>query len=235
MIGVPVSGLAVWRAHHDVVNQSPTFVGHNLFTSNPVAVEALGRWGNPDDAVDLTALGELAGSAEVQTWADDTHRDLPRLRTHDRTGARVDEVDYTRSYHDLMRVAVGHGLTAELWTRPEGSGAHLRRAIGFTTWSRAEAGHLCPVSMTYAAAPALRSTPALSERWLPRLASRDYDPVLAPWSGTSSAIAGMGMTEKQGGSDVRANVTRAVATPGGPSRAATPTGSRATSGSSRHR
>ncbi|KGN33282.1 acyl-CoA dehydrogenase [Knoellia sinensis KCTC 19936] len=201
---------------HDVVNQVPDFVGHNLYTSNAAATEALERWGDPADASDLTALGALAGSVETQAWADDAHRDTPRLRTHDRTGARVDEVEYDRSYHDLMRVAVGHGLTAEPWTRPAGSGAHLRRALGFMTWSRAEAGHLCPVSMTYAAAPALSSSPDLAARWLPRLASRDYDPVLAPFSAKGSAIAGMGMTEKQGGSDVRANVTRATAIAGGP-------------------
>ena len=199
-----------------VVNQVPDFSGHNSFATDAVAVEALQRWGRPEDVAGLTALGELAGSAVTQSWADDAHRDTPRLRTHDRTGLRVDEVDYDRSYHDLMRVAVGHGLTAEAWTQPTNSGAHLRRAAGFVTWSRAEAGHLCPVSMTYAAAPALRSTPALADRWVPLLASREYDPELRPFADRRSAIAGMGMTEKQGGSDVRANVTRAEAVPGGP-------------------
>ncbi|WP_404383058.1 acyl-CoA dehydrogenase family protein [Knoellia locipacati] len=201
---------------HDVVNQVPDFSGHNLFATDAVAVEAMQRWGRREDVAALSSLGELAGSATTQGWADDAHRDTPRLRTHDRTGQRVDEVDYTRSYHDLMRVAVGHGLTAEAWTRPRDSGAHLRRAAGFVTWSRAEAGHLCPISMTYAAAPALRSTPALTDRWVPLLASREYDPVPRPRRERGSAIAGMGMTEKQGGSDVRANATRAEATPGGP-------------------
>lgn len=200
----------------DVVNQVPDLTGHDLFTTDAVAVEAMERWGDPADVAGLTELGRLAGSAEVQGWADDAHRDVPRLRTHDRTGRRVDEVDYTRGYHALMRVATGHGLTAEAWTRPSGSGAHLRRAVGFVTWSRAEAGHLCPVSMTYAAAPALRAAPSLADRWVPLLASRDYDPVLRPFGERRSAIAGMGMTEKQGGSDVRANVTRAVSAPDGP-------------------
>ncbi|XKF12161.1 acyl-CoA dehydrogenase family protein [Knoellia locipacati] len=198
------------------MNQVPDFSGHNLFATDAVAVEAMQRWGRREDVAALSSLGELAGSATTQGWADDAHRDTPRLRTHDRTGQRVDEVDYTRSYHDLMRVAVGHGLTAEAWTRPRDSGAHLRRAAGFVTWSRAEAGHLCPISMTYAAAPALRSTPALTDRWVPLLASREYDPVPRPRRERGSAIAGMGMTEKQGGSDVRANATRAEATPGGP-------------------
>ncbi|CAN7457695.1 acyl-CoA dehydrogenase family protein [Knoellia sp. LjRoot47] len=201
---------------HDVANQVPDFTGHDLFGTDAVAVEAVQRWGRPEDVPRLHALGELAGNPLTQAWADDAHRDIPRLRTHDRTGQRVDEVDYSRSYHDLMRVAVGHGLTAEAWTQPADSGAHLRRAAGFVTWSRAEAGHLCPVSMTYAAAPALRSTPALADRWVPLLASRDYDPALRAFGERTSAIAGMGMTEKQGGSDVRANATRAEAFPGGP-------------------
>jgi putative acyl-CoA dehydrogenase len=201
---------------HDVVNQVPDLVGHNLLATDAVAVEALDRWGRPEDRDELMSLGELAGSREVQAWADDAHRNPPRLLTHDRVGHRVDEVAYDRGYHDLMRTAVGHGLTAEAWTHPADTGAHRRRAVGFVTWSRAEAGHLCPVSMTYAAAPALRSTPALADSWLPRLASRDYDPALAAFSDKRSAIAGMGMTEKQGGSDVRADVTLALATPGGP-------------------
>ncbi|KGN41018.1 acyl-CoA dehydrogenase family protein [Knoellia aerolata] len=200
----------------DVVNQVPDLVGHDLFSTDAVAVEAMARWGRPEDVPALADLGRRAGSAEVQAWADDAHRNPPRLRTHDRTGRRVDEVDYDRGYHDLLRTAVGHGLTAEPWTRPAGTGAHLRRAVGFVTWSRAEAGHLCPVSMTYAAAPALRSSPALAARWVPRLASREYDRALAPVAQKRSAIAGMGMTEKQGGSDVRATLTRGVATPGGP-------------------
>ena len=201
---------------HDVVNQVPDFVGHNLFATDAVAVEAMDRWGQPDELAELISLGELAGCRETQDWADDAQRNTPRLLTHDRAGNRVDEVAYQRSYHDLMRTAVGHGLTAEAWTRPPGTGAHLRRAVGFVTWSRAEAGHLCPISMTYAAAPALRTAPTLADRWLPKLASRDYDPALKPFSDRGSAIAGMGMTEKQGGSDVRANVTRAESRPGGP-------------------
>jgi putative acyl-CoA dehydrogenase len=201
---------------HDVVNDVPDFVGHNLFSSDAVAVEAMNRWGRAEDVAELTALGSLAGDAATRARADDAHRNPPRLLTHDRVGHRIDEVAYDRGYHDLMRVAVGHGLTAEAWTRPADSGAHVRRAAGFVTWSRAEAGHLCPISMTYAAAPALRSSPALADRWLPLLASRDYDPELKAFSARRSAIAGMGMTEKQGGSDVRANLTRAIATPGGP-------------------
>ena len=110
-----------------------------------------------------------------------------------------------------MGVAVGAGLTAEPWTQPAGSGAHVRRAAGFIAWSENEQGHLCPISMTYAAAPALAANPTLAQRWLPQLASRSYDFGLRPLDQKSGALVGMGMTEKQGGSDVRANTTRAVA------------------------
>ncbi|HSF97217.1 MAG TPA: acyl-CoA dehydrogenase family protein, partial [Ornithinibacter sp.] len=127
-----------------------------------------------------------------------------------------DEVEYHPSYHRLMDVAVGHGLTAEPWSRPSASGAHARRAAGFIVWSQVEAGHLCPVSMTYAAAPVLAAEPATADRWMPGLTSRAYDPVLAPMATKAGLTVGMGMTEKQGGSDVRANTTRAVRTPGGP-------------------
>jgi putative acyl-CoA dehydrogenase len=195
---------------HEVTNQVPDFSGHDLFSTDPVLTEGLARWGAAEDAADLAELGRLAGSAEVQALADRAERHSPTLRTHDRRGVRVDEVDYDPAYHDLMRTAVGHGLTAEPWARPAGSGAHVRRAVGFVVWSQAEAGHLCPVSMTYAAAPALSATPALAERLIPALASRTYDPTLAPLASKAGAIMGMGMTEKQGGSDVRANTTTAV-------------------------
>ncbi len=111
---------------------------------------------------------------------------------------------------------MGNGLTAEPWTRPLDAGAHARRAAGFVVWSQVEAGHLCPVSMTYAAAPALAAEPDVAARWLPGLASRSYDPVLSPMADKAGLTVGMGMTEKQGGSDVRANTTSAVAAPGGP-------------------
>ena len=138
------------------------------------------------------------------------------LRTHAATGERLDEVEYHPAYHRLMEVAVGHGLTAEPWTRPAGSGAHARRAAGFVVWSQVEAGHLCPVSMTYAAAPALTAAPDVARDWLPGLASRAYDPRLRRHADKPGLTLGMGMTEKQGGSDVRANTTRAVPAADGP-------------------
>ena len=195
---------------HDVTNTVPDFVGHDLFGSDAVLTESLGRWGLAEDAAELGALGRQANSAATLDLADRAERHSPVLRTHDRRGERIDEVDFDPAYHQLMTVAVGAGLTAEPWTAPAGSGAHLRRAIGFHVWSQAEAGHLCPISMTYAAVPALRSTPALAEVVVPKLASRVYEARLAPLAAKSGATMGMGMTEKQGGSDVRANATVAV-------------------------
>ena len=163
-----------------------------------------------------TSWARLAGSPTAQAWADDADRQTPRLRTHRPTGERADQVDYHPAYHSLLGTAVANGLTAEPWTRPSGSGAHLRRAIGFVVWSQVEAGHGCPVSMTYAAAPALGHDPDLAARWVPRLASRDYEPELRPVADKAGALCGMGMTEKQGGSDVRANTTRAEPAADGP-------------------
>ncbi len=202
-----------------MTNQVPPLPAHDVLASDTALAEAVERWVSPDDpdgAAALHDLGRLAGTAEVRAWADQADRVTPVLRTHAPTGERLDEVEYHPAYHRLMEVAVGEGLTAEAWTRPVGTGAHARRAAGFVLWSQVEAGHLCPVSMTYAAAPALAAAPDLAGRWLPGLASRAYDPVLRPRADKPGLTVGMGMTEKQGGSDVRANTTRAVAAPGGP-------------------
>ena len=204
---------------HVVTNVVPPPSDLNLLGCDQALGEAVERWVAPDDPVGASALsdlGALAGTGEVRTWADQADRVTPVLRTHAATGERLDEVEYHPSYHRLMEVAVGHGLTAEPWARPSASGAHARRAAGFIVWSQVEAGHLCPVSMTYAAAPALAAEPSLADRWMPGLTSRAYDPVLAPGATKAGLTVGMGMTEKQGGSDVRANTTRAVSTPDGP-------------------
>src|SRR5699024_9319016 len=143
-------------------------------------------------------------------------RNTPRLVTHDRWGHRIDEVDFDPAWHELMSTATGAGLTGTPWVRPEGGAGHLRRAAGLITWSQVEPGHICPITMTNAAVPALRHSPELAARWEPLLTSRTYDFGLREAGTKAGAIAGMGMTEKQGGSDVRANSTRAVLTPGGP-------------------
>jgi putative acyl-CoA dehydrogenase len=201
---------------HEVTNQVPPYEDHDLLREDPALAEAVDRWVGAEDLDGLADLARLAGSAEAQAHGRlaDTH--VPVLRTHDARGNRVDEVEFHPSWHWLMDRAVGAGLTAEPWTRPARSGAHARRAAGFMLWSRVEAGHGCPVSMTYAAGSALRHDPAHAMRWLPALASRSYEFGIRPVATKKGAIAGMGMTEKQGGSDVRANTTRAVPTPDGP-------------------
>ncbi|GAB2569482.1 DNA alkylation response protein [Paractinoplanes abujensis] len=194
---------------HEVFNQAPPLVDHDV-AADPALLAAVEREGAPWAAGDLHRLGKLAGTAEPQRWADEANRHEPRLLTHDRYGHRVDEVDFHPSWHRLMEVAVSEGLAGAAWagTRP---GAHVARAAGFYVWSQVEAGHACPVSMTYAVIPALRHAPGLSALYEPLLASRSYDPGLRTPSAKSGLLAGMGMTEKQGGSDVRANTT--VATP----------------------
>ncbi len=199
-------------ATHEVTNQPPPLVDYDVFSADRTLGQAVERYGAGWAADDLKALGAKAGSAQAQRWADEANRYPPVLRTHDRYGHRLDEVDYHPSYHELMRTAIEQGLHAVPWAdaRP---GAHVVRAAGFYVWSQTDAGHGCPVSMTYAAVPALTAPgadPDIAAAWLPRLTSRTYDSDLHP--GKTSAIAGMAMTEKQGGSDVRAGTTRALPT-----------------------
>ncbi|MEO6821638.1 MAG: acyl-CoA dehydrogenase family protein [Candidatus Nanopelagicales bacterium] len=190
-----------------VTNQAPPLTGHNTYTADLGLPEAVARYA-PDAELDLHDLGWLSGDATWQSRGDEANRDVPRLRTHDRYGHRVDEVVYNPAWHELLEVAVLHGLHATPWEsrRP---GAHAARAAGFIVWSGVEAGHGCPVSMTYAAVPALRTDPDLAAAWIPRLTATSYDPALRAPGTKVGALAGMGMTEKQGGSDVRTNTTRA--------------------------
>ncbi|WP_328536025.1 acyl-CoA dehydrogenase family protein [Streptomyces sp. NBC_00344] len=195
---------------HTVSNQPPPLVGHDVFTSDAVLTEAVDRHTAREIAEEvreeLGALGRSAGSGQVQEWGALANEHPPRLRTHDRYGHRIDEVEFHPAWHRLLGKAVSAGLT-DAWGRP---GGHLRRAAGFLVWSQVEAGHGCPVSMTHAAVPALRSDPALAAEWEPRLTSHIYEQELRPAGGKPGALFGMGMTEKQGGSDVRANTTSAV-------------------------
>lgn len=205
---------------HEVTNQAPPFIGHDVFSSDQVLAEGVDRWvpeaHRLSAVTELADLGRRAGTEEAADLADRAHRTTPRLVTHDRWGHRVDEVEFDPAWHELMRTAAAAGLTAAPWARDEGSGAHVRRAAGMITWSQVEPGHICPITMTNAAVPALRHSPELAARWEPLLASRAYEFGLREATTKAGAIAGMGMTEKQGGSDVRANSTMAVATPGGP-------------------
>ena len=195
------------RATHEVLNQPPPLAGHDV-AQDPALLEALSREDAGAVAAELHELGVLAGSAQTQEQARLANDHVPRLRTHDRYGHRIDEVDYHPAWHALMSVAVSQGLHAAPWADRE-PGAHLARAAKFYVWSQAEAGHGCPVSMTYAAVPALRHAPELARRFEPLLASRAYDPGLRVPETKAGLLCGMAMTEKQGGSDVRAGSTRA--------------------------
>lgn len=198
-------------ATHEVTNQVPDLVGHDV-AADPPLLEALEREGAGWYRDELHAVGRLAGSATAQGWADAAHRNEPRLRTHDRVGHRIDEVDYDPGYQELTRVAVEHGFAGAPWA-DDRSGAHVARAAGYVAWSQVEAGHGCPITMTYAVLPALRAAPDLLAQYGPGLTSRVHDPGLRVPSTKRGLLAGMGMTEKQGGSDVRANTT--VARPDG--------------------
>ncbi|MET9291461.1 acyl-CoA dehydrogenase family protein [Streptomyces sp. NPDC003077] len=194
---------------HMVTNQPPPLVGHDVFTSDPALVEGVARHVSPGsrDTVhgELSDLGRAAGSAQAQRWGALANENPPVLRTHDRYGHRVDEVEFHPAWHRLLGHAVSSGLT-DAWSRPDG---HLRRTASFLVWTQVEAGHACPLSMTHAAVPALRTDPELAAEWEPRLTSRVYDAQLRPAAEKPGVLAGMAMTEKQAGSDVRAITTRA--------------------------
>ncbi len=192
---------------HEVLNQVPPLVGYDV--ADDPALEAALRRESAGGGPELHELGSRAGSAEVQELARLANEHPPVLRTHDTRGNRIDEVEFHPAWHELMATAVGHGLHAAPWLEPA-PGAHVARAARFYVWSQAEAGHGCPISMTYASVPALRHEPGLAERFGPLLASRSYDPGLRAPDGKAGLLAGMAMTEKQGGSDVRAGTTRAV-------------------------
>ncbi|HEV2784380.1 MAG TPA: acyl-CoA dehydrogenase family protein [Actinophytocola sp.] len=195
-------------ATHEVTNQVPPLVGHDV-AADPALVEALRREGAEWAEPELRALGALAGSEQAQEWGRLAHAYPPVLRTHDRYGHRIDEVEFHQSWHELMAVAVSSGIHAAPW-RDDRAGAHVARAAKMYVWSQVEPGHTCPISMTYAAVPALRHTPELAAVLEPLLAAPEYDFGLREPTSKRGLIAGMSMTEKQGGSDVRANTTRAV-------------------------
>ncbi|MFF3492576.1 acyl-CoA dehydrogenase family protein [Streptomyces sp. NPDC002795] len=195
---------------HTVTNQVPPLVGYDVFSADPALTQGLKRHLDPalldETLADLTLLGRTAGSAQAQEWGRLANENPPRLRTHDRYGHRIDEVEFHPAWHRLLGKGASAGLTSA-WTRP---GGHLRRAAAFLVWSQVEAGHLCPLSMTHAAVPALRTDPELAAEWEPRLTSTVYDFGMRPAARKAGVLFGMAMTEKQGGSDVRANTTRAV-------------------------
>jgi putative acyl-CoA dehydrogenase len=202
-------------ATHDVTNQVPPLVDVDVLAADEALTQAVLRHGGQAALDQVKGLGELAGTARAQAWGDQADTDPPVLRTHDPRGQRVDEVDYHPAWHQLLRTGVEHGLNGAPWVSGEPA-AHVVRAAGFLVWTQVDAGHACPLSMTYAAVPALQTDPALARVWVPRLTATDYDVGLRRPADKAGCLAGMGMTEKQGGSDVRAGTTRAVPAPGGP-------------------
>ena len=194
---------------HEVFNQPEPLVNYNLFEANLPLQSAL-KFNAPGlDTAELKQLGAMLGTADMQTHARLANVHTPQLHTHDRFGRRIDQVEFHPSYHALMTVATGAGLHGTPWTG-DGDSPHVQRAAGFMLFTELEPSSLCPISMTYAVTPALHGNAAIYADWAPKLTSRQYDPTLRLWRDKAGVTMGMGMTEKQGGSDVRANTTRAV-------------------------
>ncbi len=200
---------APFSATHEVFNQAPPLEGYNVFEQDRPLVEALAREGGEWARDRARAAGEVAGGEAIE-WGRQANENPPKLRTHDRHGNRIDEVEFHPSWHRLVELAVSSGSHSLPWTEDR-PGGHVARAAIFMTLGQAEGGHGCPISMTYSAVPALRAVPELAAEWEPLLTSTTYDPRLVPVADKAGALCGMAMTEKQGGSDVRANTT--IATP----------------------
>ncbi len=200
-------------ATHEVANQATALEGYNTFTADRVLTEALRREGGDWAADRVSEVGEFAGSAQAIRWGFEANENPPRLKTHDRFGNRIDEVEFHPAWHHLLGAGVAFGEHALPWREP-GPGAHVARAAMFVA-SQAEAGVGCPLSMTYSVIPALRKQPELAAEWEPRFTSLAYDGELKPAAEKPGSLCGMGMTEKQGGSDVRANTTVAAPLNGG--------------------
>ncbi|MBO0878690.1 MAG: acyl-CoA dehydrogenase family protein, partial [Pseudonocardia sp.] len=200
---------------HRVTNQVPPLDGYDPLACDPALADALAREAAESAGPTLARLGELArtvvGSGEGREHARLANEHQPVLRSHDRYGNRIDEVEFHPSWHWLINESVRAGAHAAPWAPEAGAGAHVARAGAFYLMSQLEQGHCCPISMTYAAVPALRNDPGLAARYEPGLRSSSYRPGLAEPGGKEGLLAGMSMTEKQGGSDVRAGST--VATP----------------------
>jgi putative acyl-CoA dehydrogenase len=213
---VSAAGLqAPWQTH-TVFNQAPPLQGLDVFASNLPLVEATRREGAEWVTERASALGRFVGEAggPQQEWGRLANENKPILRTFDRYGQRIDEVEFHPAWHKLMRMGVEHELHSLPWTSEEPS-PHTARAALYMTAMQAEAGFCCPITMTFAVVPALRATPDLAAEWEPLVTAATYDPRLIPAEEKGSAIAGMAMTEKQGGSDVRANTTVARPLNGG--------------------
>ena len=196
--------------NHEVLNQPPPLIDYNLFSTDRALRTAVAREGAGWACAALEEFGSRMGTAETIQWGALANENPPVLRTHDRYGNRRDEVEFHPAWHNVMRESVRAGVHNLPWaeTRP---GGHVARAAMAMLASENEAGHVCPLSMTYSAVPVLRRHPALAAEWEPRILSNEYDESFRPAPEKRGVLIGMAMTEKQGGSDVRANTTRAEA------------------------
>jgi putative acyl-CoA dehydrogenase len=198
------------HATHEVLNQPQPLADYDLFAGNRALQDALKFNAPALDTAPLARLGREIGAREMQAHARLANVFTPQLHSHDRYGRRVDQVEFHPSYHVLMSAAVQAGLHGTPWAGSQPF-AHVLRAAGFMLFTELEPSVLCPISMTYAVTPALRGNAAIYKDWAPKLMSRAYDPAMKVWRDKPGVTMGMGMTEKQGGSDVRANTTRAEA------------------------
>jgi putative acyl-CoA dehydrogenase len=194
---------------HSVENQPRALEDYNLYVEDRALREAVAREGAEWAEDELHAFGALTGSRELIELGFQANENKPVLYTHDRYGRRVDEVRFHPAYHRLMQVSIGHGLHSSHWTDPR-AGAHVARAAKFYMQSQVEAAHCCPITMTSAAIPALRLQPEIAAQWEAKILARHYDPRNIPAEQKEGITIGMAMTEKQGGSDVRSNTTRAI-------------------------
>ncbi|RFP21830.1 isovaleryl-CoA dehydrogenase [Duganella sp. BJB488] len=202
---------------HEVSNTVAPFENVNLYAADPALQEALLREGGAAAAESLHALGAQLGRAEVLDLARLVNQHTPKLHNFDRAGKRVDEVEFHPAWHSLMALLIGNGAHASPWLG--GPGAQVARAARYMLFGQVENGSQCPVTMTYASVPALRQAPKIAAKWLPKILSTEYDPRSLPVEQKRGAIIGMGMTEKQGGSDVRSNTTHAEPVPPAEARA----------------
>jgi putative acyl-CoA dehydrogenase len=211
-----VSTVAVVAESDDTLNLVPAPSDRDVFSEDVVLVEAVERHEGKTHIARLRELGRLAGAPRSVTWAESVDRFGPVLRTHDPFGRRVDEVDYHPAWHRLLQTGVRAGLTAAAWNADAPVAAHTARAAALIVWSQVEGGHTSPLSTSYAAVPALRADEALEAVWVPRLASRSYESGLRLPSEKLGCLAGLAVTERQGGSDLRAGTTVAQPEPDGP-------------------
>ncbi len=193
---------------HAVSNLSNELCNYNMYTQDTALVESVRREGGQSAEAGLAEFGALTGSADYLELGALANKFQPEFDTHDRFGNRIDLVKFHPAYHQLMKTSIEHGLHASPWTAP-GPGAHVARAARTYMHTQVEAGHGCPITMTFAAVPSLRLQPELSSVWEPKITSRVYDPRNVPVEQKQGVTIGMAMTEKQGGSDVRTNSTRA--------------------------